>query len=268
MTALTQPVPQEPVLLREDADGIATLTMNRPDKYNALSNAMLDALQAEFDVLKDDRSVRVVILAARGKAFSAGHDLKEMRETPGREACKTLFDKCSRMMVSMTRIPQPVIAKVQGLATAAGCQMVAQADLAIAADTASFATSGINVGLFCSTPMVAVTRNLPRKQAMEMLMTGDFIDAETACAYGLINRAVPVEELDAAVLEMADKIAAKTPVSIAMGKKLFYYQIEHGLKSAYERAGEIMTNNMMTEDAQGAIDAFNAKKPMPEWKGK
>ncbi|MCP5373014.1 MAG: enoyl-CoA hydratase [Hyphomicrobiales bacterium] len=270
MTAQAQPQTQTdaPVLLRADADGVATLTLNRPDKFNALSVALLAALQDELDALKDDRSVRVVVLAANGRAFCAGHDLKEMRADPSREAMKALFEQCAKVMTSLTRIPQPVIAKVHGVATAAGCQLVAQADMAIAADGARFATSGINVGLFCSTPMVAVTRNLPRKQAMEMLMTGDFIDAPTAKSYGLINHHVPADELDAAVAALAAKVAAKTPVSIALGKDLFYRQIEEGLEAAYALAADTMTCNMMTEDAQDGVDAFNAKQPMPEWKGR
>ncbi|MCW5699990.1 MAG: enoyl-CoA hydratase/isomerase family protein, partial [Rhodospirillales bacterium] len=176
--------------------------------------------------------------------------------------------QCGRMMMTITRIPQPVIARVHGIATAAGCQLVASCDLAVAVETARFAVSGVNLGLFCSTPMVALTRKLPRKQAMEMLVTGDFIDAETARQFGLVNRIVPAEDLDRAVAEMAQKIAAKSPLAVALGKGLFYKQIELGTEAAYEAASEVMTCNMMAEDAQAGVDAFIAKQPMPEWKGR
>ena len=184
-----------PVLLRTDRGGIATLTLNRPDKFNALSTELMGLIEQQLDSLSGDKSIRTVIIAANGKAFCAGHDLREMSDDPGEEAIQALFDQCSRMMVSLTQIPQPVIARVHGMATAAGCQLVAQCDLAVASEEARFATSGINVGLFCGTPMVAVTRNLPRKQAMEMLLTGEFIDAATAERYGLINRAVPAGDV-------------------------------------------------------------------------
>jgi len=258
----------EPLLLRNDADGIATLTLNRPGKFNALSHALLDALQAELDKLENDTSVRVVVLAANGKAFCAGHDLKEMRSTPSKEDQKALFEKCSKMMLSVARIPQPVIAKVHGIATAAGCQLVGACDLAIASENATFATSGINVGLFCSTPMVSVSRNLSRKKAFEMLVTGEFIDATAAAQQGLINKAVPAEMLDAEVDAMAKNIASKPAISVAFGKRLFYKQLEEGMTGAYEMAAETMACNMVTEDAQAGVDAFIAKQPMPEWKGK
>jgi enoyl-CoA hydratase/carnithine racemase len=273
MTAATkapaaQAIANEPVLLRADRDGIVTLTLNRPGKYNALSVELLAALQDALDAIAADRSVKVVVLAGAGKAFCAGHDLAEMRADGSRESVKALFARCSRVMETIVAIPQPVIARVHGIATAAGCQLVAQCDLAVAVEEARFATSGINVGLFCSTPMVAVTRNLPRKQAMEMLLTGDFIDAQAALRYGLVNRVVPAEGLDAAVDELARKIASKAPASIAFGKGLFYRQAEAGLAAAYEMAAETMTCNMMTEDARAGIDAFIAKRPMPEWKGR
>ncbi|TVR83625.1 MAG: enoyl-CoA hydratase [Rhodospirillales bacterium] len=261
----TQPAPPAPLVLRHDADGIATLTLNRPQQFNALSVALLAALQAELDRLKDDTSIRVVVLAGAGKAFSAGHDLKEMRENPDRHAIEALFEQCSRVMLSIVGLPQPVIARVHGIATAAGCQLVATCDLAVAADTARFAVSGVNLGLFCSTPMVPLTRNLPRKQAMEMLLTGDFIDAATALHYGLVNRVVPVAQLDAAVADLAGRIGAKSPTAIALGKRLFYRQIEAGLEAAYAEAGKTMTCNMMADDAQAGIDAFIAKQPMPRW---
>jgi enoyl-CoA hydratase/carnithine racemase len=268
MTA-AQPAAQDaPLLLREDHDGIATLTLNRPDKFNALSHALLDALQAELEAIETDSAVRVVVLAANGRAFCTGHDLKEMRQDSAKETMQALFDKCGRMMQTLVRLPQPVIAKVHSIATAAGCQLVATCDLAIASDHAKFATSGINLGLFCSTPMVALTRNVPRKVAMEMLVTGDFVDAETAARHGLVNRAVPADDLDAAVGELAEKIAGQPAVSIAMGKQLFYRQLEAATAAAYDMASETMACNMTTEDARDGIDAFIGKQPRPEWKGR
>lgn len=258
----------EPLVTRTDADGIATLTLNRPKKFNALSMAVLESLLAELTKLEQDSSVRVVILAGEGKAFCAGHDLKEMRDDTSRLAMQTLFGKCSEVMLKISQIPQPVIARIHGIATAAGCQLVATCDLAVAVEEARFATSGINVGLFCSTPMVALTRNVTPKKAFEMLVTGDFIDAETALHYGLINKIVPADQLDDAVMEMASKIASKPAISIAFGKKLFYKQLEAARDAAYDMAADTMTCNMLTEDAQAGVDAFIAKQPMPEWKGK
>jgi enoyl-CoA hydratase/carnithine racemase len=262
---LNTDAPNDPVLLRDDANGIATLTLNRPNKFNALSTELMGAIQDELDQIASDTSVRVVIIAANGRAFCAGHDLKEMMADPGPEAIGKLFEQCSKMMVSLTRLPQPTIAQVQGIATAAGCQLVAQCDLAISAETATFATSGIGVGLYCGTPSVAVTRNLPRKQAMELLMTGEFIDADKACQYGLINRAVPSEQLDEAVMELAVRIASKGPAFVARGKELFYRQIEQGLESAYALATTCMVDNMQDKEAQAALQAFIDKKPMPDW---
>ena len=259
---------EDGVLTRADADGIATLTLNRPDTFNALSVALLGALQTELDAIAADRSVRVVVIAGSGKAFCAGHDLKEMRENPSREAIRTLFDQCAGVMLSITRIPQPVIARVHGIATAAGCQLVATCDLAIAAAGARFAVSGVNLGLFCSTPMVALSRNMGRKQAMEMLVTGKFIDAETALQYGLVNRVVAAEALDEAVAELAGMVAAKSPAAVAIGKGLFYRQLEDGMEAAYAAASEAMTCNMMGEDAGAGIDAFIAKRPPPTWTGR
>ncbi len=248
-------------LLRGDEGGITTLTLNRPDAYNALSQELMGALQEAFDAIAGDDHVRVVVLAANGKAFSAGHDLKEMRANPGRQAMKVLFDQCSAVMLTMTRMPQPVIARVHGLAAAAGCQLVATCDLAVASEEARFATSGIKVGLFCATPMVALTRNVPAKQAMEMLMTGDFVDARQALAHGLVNRVVAADELDGAVADLADAIAAKSPAAVAFGKRLFYRQLEAGLEQAYAWAGETMAENMMTGDAEEGIGAFLDKNP-------
>lgn len=258
----------EDVVLRRDDAGIATLTLNRPDKFNALSVSLLAALQRELDTISEDRAVRVVVLAGNGKAFCAGHDLKEMRENPSAEATRALFDQCAQVMLTITRIPQPVIARVHGIATAAGCQIVATCDLAVASEKARFAVSGVNLGLFCSSPMVALSRVMGRKQAMEMLVTGEFIDADTARAWGLINRTVPEDQLDAAVAGLAASIASKSPAAVAIGKGLFYRQLEQGTQAAYAAASEAMTWNMLTEDAVAGIDAFIAKQPPPEWKGR
>jgi len=255
----------EPILLRDDRDGVATLTLNRPDKYNALSRELMGMILDHLDRLAHDRRIRVVVLAARGKAFCAGHDLREMLADPSPPAIEALFRQCSQMMLAMQRIPQPVIARVHGTATAAGCQLVAQCDLAVAAATAKFATSGINVGLFCGTPSVAVSRNLPRKQAMEMLLTGEFIDAKTALQFGLVNKVVPQAKLDAAVAKMAKTIADKGPAFIAAGKQLFYRQIENGMNLAYKHATDVMVQNMQRPDARKGIEAFLNKRPMPKW---
>ena len=258
----------EGVLLRRDEAGIATLTLNRPDKFNALSVALLAALQRELDALAEDRSVRVVVIEGGGKAFCAGHDLKEMRENPSAEQVRALFDQCAKVMLSVTKIPQPVLARVHGIATAAGCQLVATCDLAVASERARFAVSGVNLGLFCSTPMVALSRVMGRKRAMEMLVTGEFIDAETARDWGLVNRVVPHERLDEAVAELAGAVAAKSPAAVAIGKTLFYRQLEQGMEAAYAAASEAMTCNMLTEDAAAGIDAFVAKQPPPKWTGR
>ncbi|HAO34120.1 MAG TPA: enoyl-CoA hydratase [Candidatus Competibacter sp.] len=257
---------EEALVLRQTEAGVATLTLNRPKQYNALSQAMLAALQAELDAAAADKSVRVVVIAGSGPAFCAGHDLKEMRAQTDPTFHKALFAQCGRVMLTINRLPQPVIARVHGIATAAGCQLVAACDLAVASDSARFATSGINVGLFCSTPGVALSRNLGRKQALEVLLTGDFIDAPTALQQGLINRIAPLDQLDAAVGKLADSICAKSPLAISMGKELFYKQLEMGLEAAYACASETMACNMNSEDAREGIDAFIAKRK-PEWKG-
>jgi enoyl-CoA hydratase/carnithine racemase len=255
------------ILLHQDADGVATLTLNRPKQYNALSEELLTELQSALDAIGKDESVRVVVIAGNGPAFCAGHDLKQMRATPRKAYYDKLFAQCSKVMQTITRLPQPVIARVHGIATAAGCQLVAQCDLAVASENAKFAVSGINVGLFCSTPSVPLARNVLRKQAMEMLLTGDFIDAPTAVQRGLVNRAVPADQLDAAVSELAKKIIAKSSVAVATGKRMFYKQVEMGLDGAYQYAAEVMACNMMAEDVGEGIDAFMQKRP-PEWKGK
>ncbi|HZF33170.1 MAG TPA: enoyl-CoA hydratase [Candidatus Angelobacter sp.] len=257
----------EPLLLRDNDRGIVTLTLNRPRQYNALSDALLGELQSQLDAIASDGAVRIVIIAGAGQAFCAGHDLKEMRTRPDQAYYGDLFRRCSRMMLTITQMPQPVIARVHGIATAAGCQLVAACDLAVASPEARFATSGINVGLFCSTPAVALSRNVSEKQAFEMLMTGDFIDADTALRYGLVNRVVPAGELDAAVTDLAHRIAGKSAVAVATGKRLFYRQRELGLSAAYELAAETMACNMMAEDVGEGIDAFMQKRP-PVWKGR
>ena len=254
----------EPILLREDQDGLVTLTLNRPKQYNALSEALLAAVQSELDSIATDGSIRAVVLAANGKAFCAGHDLKEMRATPVRADYLDLFTRCSQVMLSIGRLPQPVIAKVQGIATAAGCQLVAACDLAVAADTARFATSGINVGLFCATPGVALSRNVPRKAAFEMLVTGEFVSAEEARELGLVNRVAAPEALNDVVEELVARIVAKPRLAIAMGKALFYRQIEVGTEAAYEDAGATMACNMMDDCALEGVQAFIEKRP-PSW---
>ena len=265
MTAVSKLAVNDPVLLRDDRDGIATLTLNRPEHYNALSEALLDALNNAFDAIAGDSSVRIVVLAARGKAFCAGHDLKEMRATPDQAYYEHLFKKCSRMMLGMIRLPQPVISRVHGIATAAGCQLVASSDLAVASTDARFAASGINVGLFCMTPGVALARNLGRKRAFEMLFTGDFITAEDALKLGLVNRVAPPAKLDEAVAALARPILGKSQAAVPAGKRVLYRQVEMDIESAYEFASVEMARNMMFHDAAEGIDAFIEKR-IPEWR--
>jgi len=257
----------EPLLLRHDDRGIVTLTLNRPRQYNALSETLLGEIQSQLDAIAGDTAVRIVVIAGAGPAFCAGHDLKEMRARPDQTYYRDLFQRCSRMMLTITQMPQPVIARVHGIATAAGCQLVATCDLAVAAPEARFATSGINVGLFCSTPAVALSRNLSEKHAFEMLMTGDFIDADTALRYGLVNRVVPAGDLDKTVTDLARRIAGKSAVAVATGKRLFYRQRDLDLSAAYDAAAETMACNMMADDAGEGIDAFMQKRP-PVWKGR
>ena len=255
-----------PILQRRDADGVATLTLNRPAARNALSLALMEALDAELAAITEDPATRVVILQGAGPAFCAGHDLRELRAQPDRAHYEATFALCARLMLRITRLPKPVIARVHGVATAAGCQLVATCDLAVATDTARFATPGVNIGLFCSTPMVALTRAVGRKPAMEMLLTGDLIDAVRARELGLVNRVVPEAELDAAVTTLAAQIAGKSPLTLAIGKAAFYRQAELGLDDAYAYASEVMTRNMLARDAAEGIDAFLQKRP-PTWTG-
>ncbi len=252
------------VLTETDARGVVTLTLNRPQAYNALSEAMLEALQAALDGVARDPQARVLVLAAAGRAFCAGHDLKEMRADPAQAMYERLFAQCGRMMLTLQRLPVPVVARVQGIATAAGCQLVAMCDLAVASSDAKFAVSGVNLGLFCSTPSVALSRNLPRKAAFEMLATGDFISAPQALALGLVNRVAPPDELDATIAALVGRIAAKPRVALAMGKALFYRQLETGIEAAYADAAHTMACNMMDASALEGVQAFIDKRP-PHW---
>jgi enoyl-CoA hydratase/carnithine racemase len=252
---------------RDERDGIVTLSLNRPNQANALSEELIDALQAALDEVAADPGIRAVVIGSEGRAFSAGHDLKQMRSHPERGYHAALFARCRRLMNTLREIPQPVIAKIQGIATAAGCQLVASCDLAVAAREARFATSGINVGLFCATPAVPLSRDVSRKRAFEMLMTGEFIDAETACAWGLVNRVVPADQLEAEVEGLAREIAAKSRVAVETGKRMFYRQLEMTLDEATAYAAEVMARNMLAEDAGEGIDAFIGKRP-PHWKNR
>ena len=247
-----------------DPRGVVTLTLNRPQAFNALSEAMLDALQAALDRVAADDTARVVVITGAGKAFCAGHDLKEMRAAPSQSYYERLFAQCGRMMMAIQQLPLPVIAKVQGVATAAGCQLVAQCDLAVAVRDARFAVSGVNLGLFCSTPSVALSRNLGRKAAFEMLVTGDFISAEEALAKGLVNRVMESSELEAEVERLVARIVGKPKVALAMGKALFYRQLEQGMRSAYDDAGQTMACNMMDAGALEGVQAFIDKRA-PNW---
>jgi enoyl-CoA hydratase/carnithine racemase len=254
----------EPVLLRSDAEGVVGLTLNRPDQYNALSRELLARLQAEFDAIKDDPSVRVVVITGKGRAFCAGHDLKEMAAERERARLQELFGACSRMMLSLTRLPQPVIALVDGIATAAGCQLVAACDLALATTNARFATSGIKYGLFCSTPMVAVSRNVPRKAAMEMLFTGDFIEAEDAHRLGLVNQVVAPDKLEEAFDALLARLLDKPREVLALGKRAFYRQLEMGLEDAYDFTTQVIVDNALGRDFEEGLAAFLEKRA-PVW---
>ena len=254
----------EPVLLRSDAEGVAGLTLNRPEQYNALSRELLGALQAEIDLIKDDPAIRVVVITGQGRAFCAGHDMKEIAHERERDKLTELFSQCSQVMLSLTRLPQPVIALVDGLAAAAGCQLVAACDLALATTNARFATSGVKYGLFCSTPMVALARNLPRKPAMEMLLTGDFIEAEDAFRLGLVNKVVPPERLEEAFDGMVSRLLDKPREVLALGKRAYYRQLEIGLEDAYAFTTNVIVDNALGRDFEEGLAAFLEKRP-PEW---
>lgn len=263
----------EAILLREDDAGVTILTLNAPQSINALSEKMLAALSAAFDEIAEDRSVKAVILRSAGNHFCAGHNLKEMTARRqdadgGFQYFQDLFATCSEMMLRIVRLPQPVIAEVKGIATAAGCQLVAACDLAVASEETRFATSGVNIGLFCSTPMVALSRNVPRKQAMEMLLLGEFLPAARVADFGLINAVVPRDGLEQKTMEMARTIADKPAAAIKIGKRAFYEQAEMPLEEAYAFAGRVMAENMMGVDAEAGIGAFTRKEPMPDWTGK
>ncbi len=253
-----------PILLRHDAQSIAGLTLNRPDAFNALSKELLSALQAELDAIKNDPDIRVVVITGRGRAFCAGHDLKEMSGERNREALLSLFGQCSKMMLTLTQLPQPVIALVDGIATAAGCQLVAACDLALASTDSRFATSGVKYGLFCSTPMVALSRNVGRKASMEMLLTGDFIEAEDALQHGLVNQVVKPEELDEAFEEMVSRLLDKPKDVLALGKRAFYQQLEMGLSDAYDFTTEVIVDNALGKDFEEGLAAFIEKR-QPDW---
>jgi enoyl-CoA hydratase/carnithine racemase len=276
MSAKAAPAPvsaaSEPVLLSSVADHIAVLTLNRPKARNSLSEALLAALQNSLDALAADRDVRAIVLAANGPVFSAGHDMKEMsarRTDPdrGKAYFGELITTCSRMMQTIVMSPKPVIAAVDGVATAAGCQLVASCDLAVASEASQFSTPGVNIGLFCSTPMVALSRNVPRKRAMEMLLLGEMLDARSAAEWGLVNRVVPAGKVMDEAMSLARRIASKSPATVKIGKQAFYRQLEVGLGEAYGQAAEVMVENMLFADAKEGIDAFIEKRA-PTWVGK
>jgi enoyl-CoA hydratase/carnithine racemase len=253
----------EAILLRDDRDGICTLTLNRPQQMNLLTGEMLSALQGSFEEISVNKEIRVVILAAAGKGFCGGHDLKEIRALGEQPKIEALFAQCSRMMQTISALPQPVIARVQGAAAAAGCQLVAQCDLAVASEAAKFTTPGVSWGFFCSTPGVAVGRNLLRKRAMEMLLTGDLVDARKALEWGLVNRVVPAAELDAETRKLALQICEKPPETVAAGKRAFYEQMDLGVDKAYELASKAISSSFANEAGRAGMDAFINKRPPP-----
>jgi enoyl-CoA hydratase/carnithine racemase len=258
----------QPLVTRSLDQGVLTLRLNRGERFNPLSSAMIAALDTELESAADDASIRVVVLAATGRGFSAGHDLKEMRAHAHDTTWqRELFGACSRMMMRLTKLPQPVIARVHGIATAAGCQLVSMCDLAVAADTATFALPGVNIGVFCSTPAVGVVRNVGRKRAMEMLLTGDLIDAQTALTWGLVNRVVPADALDATVAHFVDAIKARSAAAIRLGKQAFYAQIEQPIEPAYATTSQVMACNLLLDDAAEGIDAFLGKRAA-QWRGR
>ena len=261
MTEASQPC----LLINVDPNGVKTLTLNRPEAFNALSEELLAELKKALDTTASEKAVRVVILDARGKAFCAGHDLKQMRATPSLDYYQNLFERCTEVMLALQSLSVPVIAKVQGLATAAGCQLVAMCDLAVASNTARFAVSGVNMGLFCATPSVALSRNVGRKAAFEMLVTGAFISAEEARQQGLVNRVAEPEMLDEAIYQLVQSILAKPRVAVAMGKQLFYRQLEMGIADAYSNAAQTMACNMMEHVALEGVQAFIDKRT-PDWR--
>ena len=255
----------EPLVLRTDAGGVATLTLNRPKQFNAINGQMLTELQAALAAISVDTRVRVVILSSSGRAFCPGHDLKEMLAHSNREFIGDLFHRCCEVMLALRALPQPVVAKVHGLATAAGCQLVAACDLAVATEDARFATSGINFGLFCATPGVPVSRNISQKRAFEMLMTGAFIDAPTALAWGLLNRVAPASALDVVLAELVQELAAKPRAVVAAGKRFFYRQLEESVEAAYREAEGLMVRNMLSPEGQEGVGAF-VEKRKPNWR--
>jgi len=261
---MSDPVSEDILIHDRDARGVHTLVLNQPRSFNVLSEAMMARLKQSIEAVAADPGARVVVIGAQGRAFCAGHDLKEMRARPELSYYQSLFSTCSRLMLSIRHLEVPVVARVQGLATAAGCQLVAQCDLAVAVQEASFGVNGIDVGLFCATPGVALSRNMLPKQAMEMLLTGDFISAEEACSRGLVNRVVPAAALDAEVAALVERILGKPREAIAMGKALFYRQLETGMESAYQLAGQTMACNMVHEVAQEGVQAFIEKR-VPRW---
>jgi enoyl-CoA hydratase/carnithine racemase len=257
----------EPFVLQGTHQGVTTLTLNRGDRFNPLSSGMIAALADALDAIAGDQSVRAVVIAANGRGFSAGHDLKELRANPGEAWQKKLFEACGEMMMKIVRLPQPVIARVHGIAAAAGCQLTSMCDLAVASDEARFALPGVNIGLFCSTPAVGVARNINRKRSMEMLLTGELIDAKTALEWGLVNRVVPAAEMDAEIGKFLEAIKAKSAAAVALGKEVFYRQLDMDLPAAYALTAQTMTCNMMLDDAAEGIDAFIAKRA-PRWRGR
>lgn len=267
MTVAAAPAAEAPAILREDADGVATLLLNRPAAYNALSTGLMTALQTALEAVAADGSVHVVVLAGAGKGFCAGHDLRELRAMSGRDEFKAVFEQCSRLMQTVAALPKPVIARVHGVATAAGCQLVASCDLAVAAHGARFATPGVNIGLFCSTPMVALSRAVPRKRAMRMLLTGEMLGAEDAERFGLVSHVVPDDRLVLETTRLSRLVASKSPLTLKLGKAAFYRQAEMDLASAYAYAIEVMTTNMLARDAAIGIDAF-VNKTQPLWCGR
>ena len=265
---MTEPNDERPLVLRSLNEGVLTLTLNRGERFNPLSSAMIAALDRELESIAEDAAVRAVVIAGAGKGFCAGHDLKEMRAHPDDEPWQRgLFDACSRMMLRLTALPQPVIARVHGIATAAGCQLVSMCDLAVAAATATFAMPGVNIGVFCSTPAVGVVRNIGRKRAMEMLLTGAPVDAQTALAWGLVNRVVAPDALDDTIAHFTSAILARSAATIRLGKRAFYDQVDRPIAPAYAAASDVMTCNMFLEDAAEGIDAFLDKRA-PAWHGR